>query len=316
MLLFLPFLSLLALPAIVLAAQDSPRQQLVKLAAKNNGVINLDAETFDLLTSPERDWSASIHFTALDKRRKCGPCKEFNPSWVAVAKSWSKVAPSERDSHFFATFDFEDNLATFKKLGIQSAPVVLNFRPAAGPRKSDKANTPVTHDFSSGFDPQPLAEQLSAFTPMPIPYRAPIDWTMWGTVLFFILSGALSIQFLAPVLRNRWTWAVFTILTSLVMTSGYMFTRIRGMPTTSSDGSWIAQGFQTQFGQETTVVATLYGLLSASFLMLTLVAPLQASPTRQRIQIYLWTGIVFVLFSVLLSFFRVKNRGYPFKLLL
>jgi oligosaccharyltransferase complex subunit gamma len=75
MLIFLPFLSLLALPAIVLAAQDSPRQQLVKLAAKNNGVINLDAETFELLTSPERDWSASIHFTALDKRRKCGPCK-------------------------------------------------------------------------------------------------------------------------------------------------------------------------------------------------------------------------------------------------
>jgi hypothetical protein len=75
MLIFLPFLSLLALPAIVLAAQDSPRQQLVKLAAGNHGVINLDDKTFELLTSPERDWSASIHFTALDKRRKCGPCK-------------------------------------------------------------------------------------------------------------------------------------------------------------------------------------------------------------------------------------------------
>ena len=74
MLIFLPFLFLFALPAIV-AAQDSPRQQLVKLAAENNGVINLDAETFELLTLPERDWSASIHFTALDKRRKCGPCK-------------------------------------------------------------------------------------------------------------------------------------------------------------------------------------------------------------------------------------------------
>ena len=75
MLILLPFLSFLALPAIALAAQDSPRQQLVKLAAANNGVINLDAETFELLTAPERDWSASIHFTALDKRRKCGPCK-------------------------------------------------------------------------------------------------------------------------------------------------------------------------------------------------------------------------------------------------
>jgi oligosaccharyltransferase complex subunit gamma len=75
MFLFLPFLSLLSLPAIVLAAQDSPHKQLVKLAAANNGVINLDPKTFELLTSPERDWSTSIQFTALDKKRKCGPCK-------------------------------------------------------------------------------------------------------------------------------------------------------------------------------------------------------------------------------------------------
>jgi oligosaccharyltransferase complex subunit gamma len=92
---------------------------------------------------------------------------------------------------------------------------------------------------------------------VPIPFRPPTDWAMWGTVVFFVLSGALAIQFLAPVLRNRWTWAVITVLISLVMTSGYMFTRIRGMPNTSPDGSWIAQGFQTQYGQETTVVAAL-----------------------------------------------------------
>ena len=119
--------------------------------------------------------------------------------------------------------------------------------------------------FDSGFDAQPLAEQLSAFTPMPIPYRSPIDWTMWGTGAFFTLSGVLAIRFLAPVLRSRWTWATITVLTSLVMTSGYMFTRIRGMPNTAADGSWIAPGFQSQYGQETTVVATLCTLFSIKF---------------------------------------------------
>lgn len=110
---------------------------------------------------------------------------------------------------------------------------------------------------NSGFDAQPLAEQLSAFTPIPIPYRSPINWTMWGVGAFFALSGLLAIRFMGPVLRNRWTWATITILTSLVMTSGYMFTRIRGMPNTAPDGAWIAQGFQSQYGQETTVVASL-----------------------------------------------------------
>ncbi len=71
----LPFFLLLALPAIVLAAKDSAHQQLAKLAAENNGVVKLDAKTFDLIISPQRDWSASIHFTALDKRRKCAPCR-------------------------------------------------------------------------------------------------------------------------------------------------------------------------------------------------------------------------------------------------
>ena len=75
MLIFLPLLSLFALPLAALAAKESPHQQLAKLAAENNGVINLDPKTFDLLTSPKRDWSASILFTALDKKRRCGPCK-------------------------------------------------------------------------------------------------------------------------------------------------------------------------------------------------------------------------------------------------
>ena len=70
----LPLLSLL-LPVVAFASQDTSRQQLVKIAAQNNGVINLDAKTFDLLTSPKRDWSASVLFTALDKKRRCGPCK-------------------------------------------------------------------------------------------------------------------------------------------------------------------------------------------------------------------------------------------------
>jgi oligosaccharyltransferase complex subunit gamma len=150
---------------------------------------------------------------------------------------------------------------------------------------------------------------------------------MWGTLAFFSLSAALSIRFLAPVLNNRWTWAFITVLTSLVMTSGYMFTRIRGMPSVASDGSWISHGYQTQYGQETTVIASICmwlsfsgliggtdliptdGLLSAAFLMLTLVAPLQTSPTKQRIQIYLWSGVVFVLFSVLVSLFKLKHGG-------
>jgi hypothetical protein len=111
------------------------------------------------------------------------------------------------------------------------------------------------HQFS-GFDPLPLAEQLSAHTPVLIPYKAPIDWAWWGTFSAFGLFFVVSIRYVAPVLQNRWTWAAGTILTSLVMISGYMFCRIRGVPFTSG-GSWIAPGYQNQYGQETQVVAAI-----------------------------------------------------------
>lgn len=51
------------------------------------------------------------------------------------------------------------------------------------------------------------------------------------------------------------------------------------------------------------------GLLAGSFLMLTLVTPTQMSPMRQRTQVYVWTGVIFIIFAILISFFRIKNRG-------
>jgi OST3 / OST6 family, transporter family len=42
--------------------------------------------------------------------------REFDPSWKSVAKAWSKVSPSDRDSHFFATLDFDSAQALFQKV--------------------------------------------------------------------------------------------------------------------------------------------------------------------------------------------------------
>ena len=96
---------------------------------------------------------------------------------------------------------------------------------------------------------------LSAYTPVAIPYKAPIDYAKYGTaagVALIVLSG---IRFFLPVLRSRWAWAAGTVITSLVMTSGFMFVRIRGMPASGANGQWIAPGYQNQYGQEVQVVS-------------------------------------------------------------
>jgi len=302
-----------AASAALVAAKQSVHQKLVDLAAANNGVINLDSATYELLTSPERTWSASVEFTALQKKRGCHPCHNFEPAWKEVAAIWSKVPAQHRNEHFFATLDFDNGSQTFAKLGIATAPVVMVYPPREGPRKAP-SSAPMKYDFSEGYDAGPLAEQLSRFTPIRIPYKRPFNWKKWGTNAVGLLGGAVVLKFVAPIVLNRWAWAAVTIPTSLIMTSGYMFTRIRHSPYTGRDGNWVASGYSSQFGQEVHVLAAVYGLLGFSFFVLTVIVPRQQSPAKQRVQVYIWTGVIVVLYSVLVSLFKLKNRGYPFKL--
>jgi len=309
--------TLCALPFCLVASKLSSHQKLVDLATAGNGLINLNDATYDLLTSAKRNWSASVQFTALDVKRRCAPCKEFDPSWTAVAKAWATVPKLQRDNHFFATLDFDNGQSVFQKLGLQSAPVAHIYPATEGPRQPANGKTsPLKYDFSHGFEPEPLARQLSDHTPVPIPYKAPIDFARLGAIALTVLSSLLSLRFIAPILKNRWVWAAGTILTSLVMTSGYMFTRIRGVPYTGNNGEWIAPGYQNQFGQEVQVVAVIYGVLTMAFLVLIVVIPRQSSSPRQKAQVYLWTAVIMIVYSILVAVFRVKNRAYPFKLFL
>ena len=43
-------------------------------------------------------------------------CREFEPSWNAVAKAWTKVARSDKDTHFFATLDFDNAPTVFQRV--------------------------------------------------------------------------------------------------------------------------------------------------------------------------------------------------------
>lgn len=132
--LWTPILALLLLPlTLVSAALEADRDKLVELAAAGNGVIQLDESAFNLLTHPKRTWSAAIQFTAMDNRRRCGPCRcvletnplsrllisslrEFGPSWNTVAKAWTKTPAEHRNSHFFATIDFDNAQPVFQRV--------------------------------------------------------------------------------------------------------------------------------------------------------------------------------------------------------
>ncbi|KAI5122956.1 hypothetical protein M0805_006835 [Coniferiporia weirii] len=309
--------ALAALP-LCLAATKSSIQQLSELAAaSNDGVIKLDEQLFDLLTSPKRDWSVVVQLTALNKNMKCAPCKEFDPSFHAVAKAWSTVPKAQRDAHFFASADFADAEGVFRKLGIMSAPVVTYYPPTQGPNMLPSGKVdPFNYDFNNlGNGAKELAARLSEFTPVPIPYRVPTDWGLVLSLLTTTVLCALTARLIFPIILSRWTWAIITISTMLVMTSGFMFVRIRGMPFRTKEHSMMP-GFQNQVGAEIWTVSFKYFTLSSAFLALILGVPHQTNRSLQKASVYLFTVVIIVTFSALIKDFKVKNGGYPFSYIL
>lgn len=119
-----------------------------------------------------------------------------------------------------------------------------------------------------------------------------------------------------------------------------MFNHIRKVPYVAGDGrggiSYFAGNFQSQFGLETQVVAALCkstkalwrspvndndtdlilldGLLAFCSISLAVKVPRISDARSQQVAVLAWGGVLFIMYSFLLSIFRIKNGGYPFSL--
>lgn len=56
------------------------------------------------------------------------------------------------------------------------------------------------------------------------------------------------------------------------------------------------------------------GVLSFAAISLAVKAPRIADPKAQQIAVFVWGGVLLVVYSFLLHVFRIKNGGYPFSL--
>ncbi len=61
-----------------LVAAGAVLDDFVAEALASNGVIKLDSKKFDLLTPPDREWSATVQLTALGANYKCTPCQQVS----------------------------------------------------------------------------------------------------------------------------------------------------------------------------------------------------------------------------------------------
>ncbi|OAR02580.1 hypothetical protein LLEC1_00333 [Akanthomyces lecanii] len=291
---------------------------------KSSPSLQLKETSYKSLTSSSRDYSVAVLLTALDARFGCQLCREFQPEWDLLAKSWLKGDKVGDSRLLFGTLDFEKGKEVFASLGLQTAPVVMLFPPTEGPHAAASPE-PVRYDFTTGAAG---AENIHAWLsrhmagrPTP-PVKRPINYIRWATGITILLGAGTALAtaspYILPIVQNRNIWASISLVSVLLFTSGHMFNHIRKVPYIAGDGrggiSYFAGGFQNQFGLETQIIAAIYGLLSFCTITLAVKVPRMTDAKTQQITVFIWGAVLFLMYSFLLSVFRFKNAGYPFSL--
>ena len=115
----LRLLLLFLLPRFCLAAKFDPakRFDVFHKKALSSTPIKVDDISYNELTSLSRDYSVAVLLTALEARFGCHVCREFQPEWDVLAKSWARGDRQGESRLIYATLDFVDGKNTFQKVG-------------------------------------------------------------------------------------------------------------------------------------------------------------------------------------------------------
>ncbi|KAI0143858.1 hypothetical protein F4776DRAFT_442562 [Hypoxylon sp. NC0597] len=323
---WLPLLFSLALPFGSLAAKKSSsldRYSEFYAQAQASSPLKLTDASYKKLTSAPRDYSVAVLLTAMDARFGCQLCSDFQPEWDVLAKSWIKGDKNGESRLIFGTLDFSNGRETFISLGLQSAPVLLFFQPTTGPHAANTVDA-IRYDFGGPQTAEKVHEWIARHLPdrPHPPVSRPINYIGWIVAIVSTLGIAgvffKAWPYILPIIQNRNVWAGLSLIGILMFTSGHMFNQIRKVPYVAGDGrggiSYFAGGFQSQFGLETQIVAFIYGILSFATISLAVKAPRTRDPKMQQLTVIVWGAVLVLMYSFLLSVFRVKNAGYPFKL--
>jgi len=323
-------LTLLTTAHIIKAAQNTDRlSKLIALTKAGKGVAPLNDKLYDEIIGGPRNFSVTVVLTALGSQFQCQPCQIFDLEYHLLARQWSKQPLKIRHSHFFAMLDFKEGKNTFSKLGLNTAPQARMFLANEGPEAvTDVKKQVLSYDFNKGGPRGLTAELFSDWVieaaHLPRFFTRPPNYgrifAASCVLLAFLILGKVAWPLVRLILTSRFIWATALLPVILLMISGQMWCQIRSPPymvkSPTGAPSYIAGGYSNQYGVETQVIASLYGVLAFAAYTLSFTVSKLNDPIRQRVAIYVWLGVFITIASMLLNIFRMKNGGYPFKLFL
>lgn len=115
-------LTLSLLPLGAFAAKKTPADKFEQFHSKalSSAPVKLDDSTYGQLTSTPRDYSVAVLLTAMEARFGCQLCRDFQPEWDLLAKSWTKGDKKGESRLIYGTLDFLDGKGTFQSVSLES----------------------------------------------------------------------------------------------------------------------------------------------------------------------------------------------------
>ena len=114
-------IALLQLPLVLslaAVAQGDSAARFNKFLSKSlsTAPLKLDDATFTDITSSPRDYTAVVLLTAMPAQFGCHLCKDFQPEYDILGKSWVNGDRKGESRVLFGTLDFPDGKGTFQKV--------------------------------------------------------------------------------------------------------------------------------------------------------------------------------------------------------
>ena len=106
------------LPLAVLGAKKAAADKFERYQTKSlaSGPLKLDDSSYDKLTATGRDYAVVVLLTALEPRFGCQLCRDFQPEWELLAKSWTRGDKKGESRLIYGTLDFNDGKNTFQSV--------------------------------------------------------------------------------------------------------------------------------------------------------------------------------------------------------
>lgn len=322
---------------ILLQTQQQPLNEKVQqLLDMNNKkpVLKFNAQKFkDFVKTAPRNYSIIIMFTAMAPSRQCVICRHASDEYTIAANSY-RYSQTYSNKLFFAVIDFDEGHDVFQMLRLNTAPVFMHFPAKGKPKGAD------TMDIQRvGFSAELIAKWIQERTDIQIRVFRPPNYS--GTVAVLMLASLVG-GFLylrrnnLDFLYNKQLWSMLAIVFCFAMVSGQMWNHIRSPPFVhkSANGgvSYIHGSSQGQLVIETYIVMFLSKLtdnmsvrnnyltivfVSDAMIVLGMIllteSGFQSDMRKGRIMAIVGLVLVSVFFSLILSVFRTKAQGYPYR---